>query len=1115
MNNNKKDTGIIKKENDGSGAGKMSDITAPELQDSLNKFRDLTMMSADWWWEIDTNGVYTYCSEKVADVLGYSAAEIIGKTPFDFMIPEELSRLVPVLGEIISKRERIVDLENLNFHKNGREIYLLTNAMPVYNGEGEFQGYRGVDKDITRIVQAEKALQQKTEELELYFSLTPDLLSIATVDGYFRHLNKAWENTLGYRTEELMAVSIPELLHPADVRATIDVFKELQNNKQVQTFTNRYRCKDGRYKWIEWRSYPHQGLVYSVARDISERIDAEHDLRENEERFRKVFDEAPLGMAITGLNYRFVRVNRVFCTLLGYDEEELKEQTVVDITHPDDLSIDMRMIMKLMDGESASLSAEKRFVKKNGSAVWVNLTGAVMRDSAGEPVYILSMVEDIHSRKEIEEKLAHYTQEVEIKNMELENARDIATDASRAKSDFLATMSHEIRTPMNSILGMTELLMETDLDDEQKKYLGIVSGAGENLLTIINDILDLSKVEAGRVELEEVVFDLVELVEKTVDLLAVRSREKGLELAGRITPDVPVCLIGDPGRLRQVMVNIINNAIKFTESGEVVLEVNLAEDKSDDVVVFADAHRRGIISGREKGRDSAANGAEKKAELLFTVRDTGIGIPEEKQKSIFEAFSQADSSTTRQFGGTGLGLAISKKLIEMMGGYIWVDSLEGFGSTFNFTVKLGVSNKKIEKICSTYDEQDLEGLFTLVVDDNEANRIILKELLTMRGARVNTVRSVDEGVEELTVQASAGNSYKLILIEYIMPDMDGLSLVEWVRNSEVCHHDTIIIMLSSDMNISERKRAAFNGIDAFLLKPVRRNELINTINILLQQKGLRPDKEGTLVGSTTAEPADSLKLAGDQEPVIGDKEVVAGYKDPVVESVLLESIPMNNTGEDDTGIKKRILTGTTERTEPVGESVPATPEALELPEVRDLSETRKISEARKIPEARKFSDTRNISDAREHTDVGDVSAARELRILLAEDNEDNRLLVKAFLKKTAYRLDHAADGEEAVNMFREAREKDEDSYDVVLMDVQMPVMDGYAATGMIRDLEKEHGWDRTPVIALTAHALPEDRRKSLNAGCDEHISKPVKKKALLELLAGIDRSGGHYLSHWD
>ncbi len=669
-----------------------------------------------------------------------------------------------------------------------------------------------------------------------------------------------------------------------------------------------------------------------LTNENAERKRAEEELRRSEKRFRTSMEYAAIGMALVAPDGRWLRVNRALCKIVGYCEAELLATNFQSITHPDDLEADLNNVRKMLASEIDTYEMEKRYIHKDGHPVWIQLNVSLVRDTEGQPVHFISQIQDITERKRQAGELAA--------------ARDVAVESARLKAEFLANMSHEIRTPMNGIIGMTGLLLDSPLNVEQHEFVDTIRTCGDTLLTLINDILDLSKIEAGKLAFETIDLDLRSAVESAVELVAERAQSKRLELVSLVHHDVLTSLRGDPGRLRQVLMNLISNAIKFTEHGEVVVRAVRYADTDQDVTV------------------------------RFTVQDTGIGISEEGCRRLFQAFSQADGSTTRKYGGTGLGLAISKRLVEMMGGEIGVESTPGVGSTFWFTARF----EKQPNVSATHAApvHDLHGVRVLVVDDNATNRRIVRLQLKSWDIASDEASSADDALALLRREHAANRPFDLVVLDMQMPTTDGLQLARNIK-ADPALANTRLVMMTSLGKSEHDSEIAKAGILLCLTKPVKQSKLYDALATVMSRSD--SDVRDTLAANMSAAP----------------------------------------------------------------------------------------------------------------TSVPPSSSRGSARILVAEDNPVNQKVILRQLTKMGYAADAVANGLEVLEALTHI------PYDVVLMDCQMPEMDGYAATAALRCRSDRSS--RVPIIALTAHAMEGDREKCFAAGMDDYVSKPVDVEELQVKLA--------------
>ncbi|HET6842355.1 MAG TPA: response regulator [Candidatus Angelobacter sp.] len=652
-------------------------------------------------------------------------------------------------------------------------------------------------------------------------------------------------------------------------------------------------------------------------------------------RFQQLFENAPVGIVMLDAQDRVIAVNRVFETMFQFTSAELFHKPINDAIVPDSHIAEAVNISQWVQQRRFALWETIRR-RRDGSLIPVELYGVpIASDGRIEGMY--GMYVDISQRRHAEE--------------ELKKAKDSAESANYAKGVFLTTMSHEIRTPMNGILGLTELILDTPLTPEQRSDLGMVKVSADSLLTVINDVLDFSKIEAGKLEFEKISFDLRQTLGEALKPLAFRAGKKNLELVYEVGSRVPQTVVGDPVRLVQVLANLIGNAIKFTERGEIVVRVN---QQAND----------------QQGSEIPDHNT---VCLHISVADTGIGIPADKQKSIFESFTQAEDSTTRKYGGTGLGLAICSRLVEGMGGRIWVENRQTQpGSIFHFTVRLMPGKEAVSHPIAPQEIAALRGLRVLVVDDNAATRHQLTEMLVNWGMTLTDVETGSFALQALTKAERTGKAFQLVLLDTHMPEMDGFTVAEKIRRSPGLGQ-VRILMLTSGGSSGDAVRSRELDISGYVPKPVLETELFSAIRAA------------------------------------------------------------------------------------VGEEV-----------------TDKVA----------ASATSSASSS---------NGKRQVRILLVEDNRVNQLLATRILEKQGHHIRIAGNGLEALAMLKS------NAFDLVLMDIEMPEMDGLEATRVIRQNESP-GDKHLPIIAMTAHAMSGDKDKYLKAGMDAYISKPIQARQLLEMV---------------
>jgi PAS domain S-box-containing protein len=799
---------------------------------------------------------------------------------------------------------------------------------------------------------------------------TSQIVWTMTPNGTPTDAEDEWKAFTGQTGAEVRS----EALHPDDRAPAAAKWAEATRAGAAYEIEKRVRRRDGEYRWMLARVVPvsdndgsilewvgactdiserkraeaeiknlHEGLERRVRERTAELAQATGSVAETRAKFQAVLDAASeVSIVATDTRGTITVFNTGAERMLQYRAEEVTGIHTLDMIHLESEWLERSVVLTQEMGhpvqgfdvfaEPVRLGnfdqREWTYVRKDGSHLDVRVSVTAVRNPDGGLQGFLAVATDITAAKLLEYDLR-------VNNEKLEEQTRRAEEANLAKSNFLAAMSHEIRTPMNAILGMSDMLAESQLDAEQMQYVEVFRRAGANLLILINDILDLSKIEAGHMELEHVDFDLEEVVDQAIELTGVKTRAKGIVLMSRLSPGLATTLMGDPGRLRQVLINLLGNAVKFTKAGEVLL----------------------TVQNHESGNPG---------EVEFAISDTGIGIPQDKLETIFDSFTQADPSITRKYGGTGLGLEISRRLVECMGGGLTAVSRIGEGSTFRFNAQFETRSQSERK--TPVEVTDFHGCRILVIDDNATNRFILGETLNVWGIQSADFGTPAEALTSLSAAIAAQRPYAMAMVDREMPGMDGFETAAVIKQMAP---DLPVIMFTSDVRPGDVLRRREAGLSGYAVKPVRRSEVLRMICEAMQpREGAEPRTPGN-----------------------------ANHK----------------------------------------ETAPVKP----------------------------------------------------LRILIAEDSTDNRLLIQVYLKGSPHRLTFAEDGKVAVDRFTAG------GFDLILMDMQMPVMDGLTATRAIRAIERERQAPAIPIVALTANALPQDVQLSAGAGCNHHLSKPISKHKLL------------------
>lgn len=864
-------------------------------------------------------------------IKGYKADEIIGQHYSCFFSHAEQLAGQPQSALRIAAEQGEYKTEGWRIRKDGARFWASVILNAIFNDGGDLIGYAKITRDCTEERGASEAMLKSERTFRMLVQGVVDYaIYMLDKDGRVASWNAGAERAKGYKAEEIIGRHF-SCFYPPELQAAGKPAMALDKALKTGTFEDegwRIR-KDGSRFWamvVMDPVYDDDGELLGFAKitkDCTERIETERSKENFRLLVQGVTDYAiymldPEGL-VTNWNAGAERAK-------GYEEAEILGKHFSIFYDIEDREAGMPELALEKAREEGRFEAEGRRYRKDGTSFWANVVIDPIYDD-GQLIGYAKITRDITQQKADQDKLSQ--------------ALDEARAANVAKSAFLANMSHEIRTPMNGVLGMSELLLDSDLTGRQRTYVETISNSGNALLTIINDILDFSKIESQKMELDPHPFDLRAAVEDVATLLDAKSQEKGVEILVRCDTDLPPRLVGDAGRIRQIVTNLVGNAVKFTHQGHILINVSKTAAKDDS------------------------------SRWRISVTDTGIGVEAEKLEVIFQEFAQAEETTTRHFGGTGLGLAISKRLTGLMGGDIGVESQIGKGSTFWIEIPLAIDTSDIS---TPLGLRVLPHARVLLVDDTPVNLQILEEQCRSWSLEPDCAAGGKEAIEMLERAEKRGEPYDAVLLDYHMPEIDGLEVARHVHRNPALSRVRIVVLSSGDNDESIAKfRSA--GASSYLVKPVRSEKLYRCL---------------------------SESLCDDSSPA-------------------------------PSGIAKA-------KTEP--------------------------------------------------SKVKNGDGKSNYRILIAEDNEINRMVISNFLTDEPYDLVMAEDGEAAVEAYRQG------GFDIVLMDLSMPKLDGFGATSHIRAIEEQNDAPRTPVICITAHAEAGQRDNVIAAGMDDFLTKPVKKDML-------------------
>ena len=978
-------------------------------------------------WEVDLKTKHIYWSSMIKEIHEVPADYVPNlDTALNFykegrsrnLVSQWIERSVAT-GESFEQELELVTA-------TGREIWVVAKGEVEFKN-GECVRLYGSFQDITERVRAQQALSDSNERLASVMQATGVGIWDWDIDTDEAVFNERWANIIGYTLEELMPITVQtwsEKIHPNDLaKFQVELDRHLRGELEDYTCEMRLRHKDGHWLWVldsgkvvEWHEDGRPKRMIGTHLDISEQKAAAREITASNRRMALAADSAGIGVWDLDVATHELQWDDWMLKLYGLEHEDISEALAAwrEAVHPDDKEY-IRAVIRKAISTTEKLDAQFRIIRPSGEVRYIKASAMTTVNDLGEATNLIGVNYDVTDSVRNEHAL--------------KAAKTQAESAVKAKNEFLASMSHEIRTPMNGVIGMLELLQDTELQSDQQHKLQLAQSSANSLLQVINDILDFSKIDADKLELEAVVFDLAHMMGELGEAMAPQAQRKGIELILDMVGLGDRQVIGDPNRIRQVLTNLVNNAIKFTHHGEVVVSASLVDE--------SDSYWR----------------------LKLIVKDTGIGIAQDKRHLLFEKFRQVDSSTTRHYGGTGLGLAIVKKLCERMNGNVSVTAVEGQGSQFTCDIRVG----KTPQIVANTSEVDIRDLTLLLVDDNDTNREVLARQLSQWGANVV---SCNTGQQALAICqqriASQKRLFDMGIVDMQMPAMDGEMLAREIRKLDVDHQMKLIVMTAMQSR-GGAKHFAQMGFSGYFPKPATINDLRTAVNTVADGSNAEL-REGAKIIADSTIADDTVAEKGDDETLRATSELNSTHNSNDLNN---QSSVSCQTRLAEASVESLTQTETTTQTETITQT-----QANAEVAVKDLT----------------------LNERAENESA--VNTTIQHKILLVEDNRVNQMVAKGVLTKLGYHCDIAANGLEALAMLKAGNEH----YDLALMDIQMPQMDGYQATQAIRAGEGGHGYQDMVIIAMTANAMTGDREKCLSAGMNDYLSKPINKDALSETL---------------